>query len=251
MKFLIGLTFSLLAMSASAEYCSASLKDRYNTVIRSFTEYGYSSNEACRDALRSCNYEKERLSYDRYYQGLNCEIDTFRNPYPGPVPTPRPTPTPPRDNRSCEVELRRANGDVITTFRRSSYDRRDACLEARRECEVELRFNQRQGRMPRAYCMEVEDRRDRDFVTKSCTVERVDQRVGRVIDFHTATATGRVESEVERRACEDATQECMRAARMSNRADTCIISRNHDRDDRRDDRGGRHGGIGLDFDVRL
>lgn len=233
MKVLLGLVLCLMAQMASADYCSATLKDRYGSALRSFSEYGYTEQEACRDALRSCNYEKERLTYDSYYFGAYCDIDTFRNPAPRPNPTPSPFPNPGpgRDRDLCEVELQRANGNVVTTFRVRSYDRRQACAEARRDCEVELRSNQRQGRLPRAMCVEVQDRRDRDFITKSCSVERVDTRMGRIIETHRATATGRQNEDVKRLACDEATNQCMRAVRMSNRPDTCIISRNQDRED--------------------
>lgn len=229
MKFLLGLTLCLMAQMASADYCSATLKDRFGSPLRSFSEYGYTHQEACRDALRSCSYEKERLQYDRYYEGLYCELDTFRNPVPSPYPTPYPGPG--RDRNECEVELQRANGNVITTFRARSYDRRQACMEARRDCEVELRANQRQGRMPRAMCVEVQDRRDRDLITRTCSVEQVDTRMGRVVDTHRGVATGRQNEDVQRRACDEAVNQCMAAVRQSRRPDTCVMARNQDRFD--------------------
>lgn len=235
MKFLLGLTLCLMAQVASADYCSATLKDRFGSSLRSFSEYGYTEQEACREALRSCNYEKERLTYDSHYYGAYCDIDTFRpNPRPNPGPGPSPFPNPGRDRNECEVELTRQNGAVVSTFRARSFERRLACGEARRDCEVELRAQQRMGRLPRAACLEVQDRRDRDIVTKSCAVEQVDTRRGRVVDTHRATATGRAHEDVKARACSEATNECMRAVRMSHRPDTCVISRNQDRDDRFD-----------------
>ncbi len=226
MRVLLAMTFLFLSISASADYCSATLKDRFGSYLRNFSEYGYTQQEACREALRACNYEKVRLEYDRNFYGAFCEVDRFSDPYPRPTPTPSP--------RACEYELTRANGNVVQVFRGRGYD---SCEDARRQCEIELRDNQRQGRMPRAYCAMSRDGgrdRDRDLVTKTCRVEQVDRRMGRVVRVHTGSATGRRSEDLKRQACNEAATMCARAVRDSRRPDTCV-ARESSIDDRNDD----------------
>ncbi|EQC44239.1 hypothetical protein [Bacteriovorax sp. Seq25_V] len=221
MKGLLTLVVLFLSLSASADYCSATLKDRFGGYLRSFSEFGYNQQEACREALRSCNYEKVRLEYDRNFYGAFCEVDRFSNPNPYP---PRPTP------RTCEYELTRANGNVVQVFRGRGYD---SCDDARRQCERELRDQQRNGRMPRAYCaMSRRGGHDRDLVTKTCRVEQVDRRMGRVVRVHTGSATGRRSEDLKRQACQEAATMCARAVRNSRSSDACVARETpNDRDD--------------------
>lgn len=223
MKVLLTMAFFFLtATAANADYCSATMKDRYSTRIGSYTEYGYTKNEACREALRECNMEKVRRDYDSRYYGAYCEIDTFSNPNPFPTPGDRDT---------CEYELRTRNGRVIDTFvgrgRHSGY----ACNDARRECELKLDQLNRQGRNQQAYCAQASGRGDgRDrYETQTCSVERVNTRMGRVIEIHTATSTGPRGSDVKREACSQAQRECEIASRYTSTPDTCVI-RNNARD---------------------
>lgn len=214
MKKFIVIAAALFATSAAAEYCSAKLKDVQGYTLRHFSGYGYSTSEACKEALRECRFEKRRLAgQSRRYRDASCMVETNTNPYPRPTPI----------KRTCEFDLRRGNGSVITTFRAKGQTQSQACQKARNKCENDLWDRQMDGRNPRAYCAKSYSNgggSSYDYVTKTCRVERVNQR-GRIVDTHFGTATGRRGTGVQAQACQEAMSDCRFEAGYANRYQSC------------------------------
>ncbi|OIQ15564.1 MAG: hypothetical protein BM556_18160 [Bacteriovorax sp. MedPE-SWde] len=209
-KFLV-IVSVLFATTAAAEVCSAKLQDTRGMTLRSFSGYGYSTSEACKEALQECRYEKRRLAgQSRRYRDASCTVERRR---------PRPTPV----KRTCEFDLKKNNGRTIESFRAKGQTQKNACQKARRKCERELDYRQSNGRNMRAYCQKSFSNgggNNYDYVTKSCSVDRVNPR-GRVVDTHFGSATGRRGTGVKAQACSQAMQQCRRDASYSGRYQTC------------------------------
>jgi len=221
MKKLIIIAATLFATTAAAEYCSSRLQDVRGNTLRTFSGYGYSANEACKEALRECRFEKRRLAgQSRRYRDASCMVERRTRPVPTPV------------KRTCEFDLKKGNGRVIDTFRAKGQSKSQACQKARRKCENDLWNRQANGRNPRAYCAKSFSNgggNDYDFVTKSCTVERVNKR-GRIVDTHFGSASGRRNTGVKARACQKAMSDCRMEASYSGRYQTCHQANNNNND---------------------
>jgi hypothetical protein len=127
---------------------------------------------------------------------------------------------------SCNANLVRGNGQIGRTFSGWGYERREACRDARRQCNRRLSEIRMRRPHARAYC-EVDRRDHRQRVTRSCTAERRSFRGGRGgWDRHVRTffgqATGRRGTGVRRQACNNAMRQCQRS---SSRRDVCRIIR--------------------------
>jgi hypothetical protein len=212
--------------AAYADSCSVAMTSVRGSILDTFTGFGYSRSEACKDALRECEYDRQRRDHDRIYRDAACTVLNDR----------RPTPTPdPRREQSCTFDLKRANGIIIESFDAFARNEGKACRQAQRQCEDELRHRHSQGRNPRAFCEKSyrSGRHDRPrFETKTCSVDRVTVRgQGRgrgrgdrgqlVLETHFATATGRIGTDVQRDACDQAMRMCESQARYS-RFQFCI-----------------------------
>jgi hypothetical protein len=219
MKKFIVIAAALFATSAAAEYCNSKLQDVRGNTLRTFSGYGYSASEACKEALRECRFEKRRLAgQSRRYRDASCTVERRH--------VPRPTPT----KRTCEFDLKRRNGTTIDSFRAKGQSKSQACNKARRKCEDELYWRQSNGRNMRAYCQKSYSNgggNSYDYVTKTCTVERVNQR-GRIVDTHFGTATGLRGSGVKAQACQEAMSDCRRDASYSGRYQSCHKVKNND-----------------------
>lgn len=227
MKKFIVIAAALFATSAAADYCSSRLQDVRGNTLRTFTGFGYSSSEACKEALRECRFEKRRLAgQSRRYRDASCIVERR---------APRPTPAPVK--RTCEFDLKKNNGRTIDTFRAKGQTKSQACNKARRKCQDELNWRQSNGRNMRAYCQKSYSNgggNSYDYVTKSCTVERLNKR-GRVVGTHFGSSTGIRGTGVQAQACQEAMSDCRRDASYSGRYQTCRKAHN--------------GNFGNDFDF--
>lgn len=205
MKQLLALVIVLAGFTSTAafaDYCTADMVNRRGGIITSSDAYGFNRQDACSNALRQCNQDLRQRQRWGQNPAATCQL---RNRRPGPRPRPGAF--------TCNATMRRGNGAFITSFSgRSRFSRTDACTEARRACNQDLRWRQRQGRNPRAYC-DVDGRGGRpgrDFVTRSCTVDRYGRRSG-FVQSHFGQASGRRGTGVKQRACADAMRQCQRS----------------------------------------
>lgn len=210
---LVGLALSGAVM---AETCTTDLRNRNGLLINSFDGWGYTMNEACRESRRECLQELEWRLRSGSYPGAYCE-DQNRGPYD---PTPR--------QYRCFANMNRGNGAHIASFRGlSNFSQQQACTEALRDCQGDLRRRQSRGQNPRAYC-EIDrvgnpgprpgpGNPPGGVVTVACSAELLGP-AGRVRRVLTATAQGRrADQSVRRIACERAMKQCqaVRNARQS------------------------------------
>ncbi len=181
-------------------------------VVETFTEFGH---DACFEAEFRCDSEMRRLT------GGWGNHSEYRCTVQRPV-DPRPTPV-----KSCSYQVevgRRGSRRLIgQPFHARGFN---ACEFAQNECEDELYFLRRQGRVgPYATCVKVSGRRPDPrppvSYTRTCTAELIAGRAGRPTgNIFTGTATARSSQEAQQRACNDALSQCSRHERGSLR---CVV----------------------------
>ncbi|MAX65890.1 MAG: hypothetical protein QF441_08425 [Bacteriovoracaceae bacterium] len=145
--FALSLTFFVSAQAEAAQ-CKVELENGRGRLLDTFTGWGYSRADACREANRDCR----RAIRSGYYRAriLNCNIVQDRRIV----------------LRSCQANLRGPRGRLMRSFWANAQGpirtgvKARACQKARRKC---MDFKRRNGRY-RASC-EVERRagRDRDI----------------------------------------------------------------------------------------
>ncbi|MBH46864.1 MAG: hypothetical protein CME71_01695 [Halobacteriovorax sp.] len=118
------------------EFCTYTLKDRYGYSLRSFQASSYYRSEACYDASRQCDSERNyRASRGEY--GLSCSEDYFGGNNP-----------PHQTSASCSAELVDRYGYRISTITEVAYGRSysdaqsQACAEALKSCRSRASYNQ-------------------------------------------------------------------------------------------------------------
>ncbi|HAZ13551.1 MAG: hypothetical protein A2X86_13550 [Bdellovibrionales bacterium GWA2_49_15] len=133
--------------AAHAQYaqCTALLENQLGRSQQTFTGNGYDLREACDDALKQCQSEIQWRSYRGDYGSYRCNLPQVGpTPIPGPIPNPNPYPYPGR--ASCEAALKTQYGSVVQNFYGQGADRREACHQARYQCQQELIRYQQHGR---------------------------------------------------------------------------------------------------------
>ncbi|EQC49307.1 hypothetical protein M899_1738 [Bacteriovorax sp. BSW11_IV] len=206
MKKLLFAVVALCSTAALADTCTSYMRTRTGGTLDSFTGWGYTRGEACREAQQTCNRElARRRSHGNSFSAF-CETDgDYRDPGRG------------RDPRveRCTYDLKRGNGTLLESFTEEAYSEYSACIDAQSKCESELRYRRSSGRNPRAYCEKrgsynpYPGPRPDPTVTRSCTVVKVD-RWGTRLDRFTSTLEGRQGTGVQERACQEAERECRR-----------------------------------------
>ncbi len=217
-KFLIAVGLVLSSVSAMAVTCNAEMVARNGRVIDRFSSYDYSYDQACREALRECRYEKQRRSYDVVVQRATCEVER-RNP--NPVPR----------KEVCSFNLVNSNnGRIVDTFTAQGQNEIQACKKADDKC-FDARYTK--ANPWKFSCEKVRgggyDPRPRPnpTVTRFCTVDRIGNTRygGRVLQSYTASATGVQGSGVLARACQKAASDCSIDSRYSGQRDACVQRR--------------------------
>lgn len=119
------------------ESCTFQLKDRFGYNLRSFTATSYYRSQACSDASRQCDSERNyRASRGEY--GLSCMEDYFGGGNPPPSQT----------TASCSAELVDRYGYRLSIITESAYGRSyseahgQACAEALKSCRARAGYNQ-------------------------------------------------------------------------------------------------------------
>ena len=201
-------TFSIISLATNAEECSAIIKDRFGSTLERFTEFSYSREAACSEAMYQCNRSlSDARSNGRYYDA-NCEVDGYNpNPYPYPGPGPVPTPT----NTMCTTDLVDQFNRIVRSFAGYGRDMWQACNEADRFCREELYRTNIYG----ARCV---TRNGGNYPnppmpprmkTESCEVHRFDP-AGFFIESYFNSATGPFNTDVKRMACDQSMNQCQR-----------------------------------------
>ncbi len=198
LALIVGALFTV-TNAAQARSCTIVLKNHHGYELDRFQRYG---PRACRDARHDCKVALSRWGRS----GLRCQEIGQR-----PV------------RRKCEYSIvtRNGRGRILQSFPARG---RDACYRARSKCENALWQRQRNDRNPRAVCQRT-DRSGfpgRDFVTRSCTVDRVGP-FGGFIRSYQASADGYRGTGVRERACQRARNRCVRDAIFRQQ---CITQRN-------------------------
>lgn len=205
MKNLLFVVIALCSGATLADTCTSYMRTRTGGTLDSFTGWGYTRTEACREASQTCNRELARRRSHGNSFSAYCETDgDYRDPGNGRDP---------RVDR-CTYDLKRNNGSVIDSFTEEGYSEYSACRDAESRCESELRRRHSNGQNRRAYCQKRGSYDPRPMpdpmVTRSCTVIKVD-RWGTRLDRYTSTLEGRQGTNVQERACQEAERECRRS----------------------------------------
>lgn len=202
MKTLL-ITFIFLGISglASAETCTALIKDRQGQVWEAFTRSSYSRQAACDVAKYDCN---GALAYGqsvgRYY-GAFCEIQS-----------PRPT------QFICQTDLVDYYGRILRSFTAPGSSVWDACRTSDNICEAQrARSNGSEG----TRCVNRGTNPRPPIKTEQCSVNRFDP-AGMFIQRYIGRATGPINSDVLGEACRQAISLCSRDLKGRQ---TCNVSR--------------------------
>lgn len=193
MKLLLALTaFLSITAAAHADVCTVDMTDGYRTV-QTYRGTGYGRNDACREALRDCNRDRQNPRNSRY----RCETRDSGpgNPNPG--------------YETCTYSLKDRYGYDLRSFSATSYYRSQACQDASQQCSTERNYRSSRGEYGLS-CSE-------DYfgggnqpprqTSASCSAELVD-RYGYRIATITETAYGRSYSEAQTQACAQSLQSC-------------------------------------------
>jgi len=154
----------------------------------------------------------------------------------------------------CSMELKNGRGMLLDTFRGHGYDERDACQEARQDCQRAIRSGYYRARV--LTCEKVYVR----MVSKTCEAELVGPRGNRALRTFLGSAYGPIGSGVKADACRDALRQCEmfrsqtrhhggRLGQVGSAITHCEINRVNNRfgsdiDDRYDDHRSSQGEIG-------
>lgn len=208
MKNLLIAVITLCSGTVLADTCTSYMRTKTGSTLDSFTGWGYSRVEACREARQTCNRELARRRNQGNSYSAYCETDgDYSDPGRGRDP---------RVDR-CTYDLKRNNGTVIDSFTEEGYSEYSACRDAESRCEGELRRRHNNGQNRQAYCQKRGSYSPsprptpNPMVTRSCTVARVD-RWGTRLGNHTSTVQGRQGTNVQQRACQEAQRDCQRSA---------------------------------------
>ena len=106
--------------------------------------------------------------------------------------------------QQCTAGMETRRGNIIQRFMASGQDRYQACQNARRRCQRELNYRQREGRNPYARCITLDSRRPRYEV--SCRASMHTRRGNLIQSF-----TGRGHDRAS--ACQSARRSCQRDLR--------------------------------------
>lgn len=118
------------------ESCTFQLQDRYGYRLQSFTATSYYRSQACADASRQCDSERNYRSSRGEY-GLSCSEDYFGGGNP-----------PGQTSAQCSAELVDRFGYRISIITESAYGRNyseaqgQACAEALKSCRARAGYNQ-------------------------------------------------------------------------------------------------------------
>jgi hypothetical protein len=192
MKKIFALLLFSLSTLASAEICTAVIKDMQNGYeYESFTRQGYSMPAACDQASYECNDALSRAqSYGRYY-GAQCIVKFNPNPYPRQV--------------VCQTDMVNQWNETQRIFTAPGQSPSDACYQSDSLCKMALARSGGFGYR----CVNqgiINDRPNRTK-TENCTVNRLDP-AGMFIQSYFATATGPIFSDVKGQACNRAMNDC-------------------------------------------
>lgn len=191
---MLALAATFTTSNAFAEYCTYELQDFRGSVLERVTESGYTRFNACQNAQREC----ERAQYLRTRRGQqsgHC------------VQAGRIDPRPPRGRFTCTSDLHRGNGSIFRTFRAAGRNQGEACKDARRQCEFEAQRMRRGPGRDAVYCTTNPGGGAGQIVSKTCSTELVSPRFG-LQQVFTGYASGRIESLVQREACDSAMSQC-------------------------------------------
>ena len=199
-KLLIAIVIAITPIfinSASANTCISQLKYPNGQVFLNFTRYNsYGMRTACNEANYECNSElRYRQSYGELFGGY-CEVQ--RRGGGG------------RGNFRCSFDMRTRRDRIIQTFSNHGRNQWQACQNAEQNCLSNLNQRQSRGRNPYARCVRSNGRGGGDngqMVTRYCRVDRVDI-YNRKIQQYNRQATGRRQTGVKRRACNQAMRAC-------------------------------------------
>jgi len=218
-KLMLSVFFlSLMGFSGAsqAHECTAQLENSLGRPLESFTGQGWDEHSACDEAYRHCSEAMQWYQYrGDYHDHYRCNVRTGHyTPAPTPTPYPPYPPYPgPGGNTTCEASLRTQNGALLQIFYGQSYERGEACHEARRACQEELNYRQRSGQNPRAYC-EISRVGDNGggynpprAVTVQCRSGLFDN-YGRQLQTFTGQGTGPDPQSARRTACDDSLRRC-------------------------------------------
>lgn len=204
MKTLLALFLLGISSLASAEMCTAVIRDPSGYVFETFTRSSYSQQAACDTATFDC---RNALMYGQSmgrYLNATCTLQ-FERPDPRPYPL------------LCQTDLVDRFGGTVRAFTANGRDEREACFASDNMCKSELARRDSFGHR----CVNrgiVNGRRPR---TEQCTANRFDP-AGMFIQSYTSVATGPADSDVLGMACRNAVNECSRDLRGRQ---TCVIGR--------------------------
>lgn len=110
---------------------------------------------------------------------------------------------------SCTVLMKNQRGLTVQTFNSWGYDRRDACQQAKRQCERAIwNGNRHPGARLRCEVAQYGGGYGQQ-VTRRCSTQLIGPR-GRTIQHFTGRATGQVRTGVKAKACRNALRQCNR-----------------------------------------
>ena len=209
MKFLLALFFLTFQTIASAEFCTAVIKDLTSGYeYENYTRNSYSHDDACYIAMSDCRFSLGNAQAQGRYYNANCFVV---DNYP---------PTPPNQSLTCATDLVDQVNRIVRRFTATSNNGYEACLQSDQFCKMAIARGPNYGlRCINEGIINGGNYPNPPMQTAECTVSRVDPN-GKILEKYLGRAQGPRGTDVYHAACNVAIENCAKEALP---AQTCKI----------------------------